>query len=86
MSLLYSLNDFADFQRFLYDQVIFKADFFEEPDIIIVEWDFMSDFLSSLFISCSESEIRIEIGEWQMIVKEHVWISFAAIFRPTKFI
>ena len=37
MSLLYSLNDFADFQRFLYDQVPFKIDFFEEPDIIIVE-------------------------------------------------
>ena len=44
MSILYSLNDFADFQRFFYDQVIFKTDFFEEPDNIMVKWDFLSDF------------------------------------------
>ena len=86
MSLLYSLNDFADFQRFFYDQVPFKTDFFEETNLIMVKWDFLSDFLKFFVYSLFRSEIRIEIGEWQMIVKEHVWISFAAIFRPTKFI
>ena len=86
MSLLYLLSDFADFQRFFYDQVIFKTDFFEETNLIMVKWDFLSDFLKFFVYSLFRSEIRIEIGEWQMIVKEHVWISFAAIFRPTKFI
>ena len=60
MSLLYLLSDFADFQRFFYDQVIIKIDFFEEPDIIIVEWDFMSDF----FVFFAYSLFRIGNKNW----------------------
>ena len=31
MSFMSTLNDLSDFERFFYDQVSFKSDFFEEP-------------------------------------------------------
>ena len=38
-------NEFTDFERFFYDQVSFRNDFFEEPNPkIVVQLDFMSDF------------------------------------------
>ena len=37
MSFINTLSDFDDFQRFFYDQVTFKTDFFEEPNHIIVQ-------------------------------------------------
>ena len=32
MSFINKYNDLADFERFFYDQISFRTDFFEEPD------------------------------------------------------
>ena len=40
MSFMNALSDFTDFERFFYDQLRFRPDFFEEPIPKIMKWDF----------------------------------------------
>ena len=61
MSFIDKSIDFADFERFFYDQVRHRNDFFEEPNHKIVRWRLLKHFFpimihfQEIFIHCVEA-------------------------------
>ena len=50
MSFISTPFDFDDFERFFYDQVSFKTDFFEEPNLKIVRIRFFNGYFNQKYV------------------------------------
>ena len=50
MSFKNTCSDFDDFARFFYDQVSFRTDFFEEPNLKIVRIRFFNGYFNQKYV------------------------------------
>ena len=49
MSFLNTSSDYSDFERFFYDQVSFRTDFFEQPNLKIVRIRFFNGYFNQKY-------------------------------------
>ena len=67
MSLIKSSNDLTDFERFFYDQVALKNDFFEKPNSKIERKIRISELIFKYFTEFREA--------WLLLAKAAIYIT-----------
>ena len=67
MSLMKSSSDFPDFERFFYDQVVFRTDFFEKPNPKIERKIRISELIFKYFTEFREA--------WLLLAKAAIYIT-----------
>ena len=72
MSFMNTLNDLSDFERFFFNQVGFRNDFFEEPNPKIQTETFWCYFQPLLFkFSLRKSVLRcLELKNWWNVIQK----------------